>query len=155
MIGTVLDIAAALALTLGLSAVISLAATEIHERSHWLVARIWSKSVSIDRWQGVIASTVVYHSPLEIPPYGIRLSGIAPVLVGFPLGLTVLAMLDAPLSIRLLAALPFLATMILSPSDVLAILFPERFQEFAVENDSAQHREMVKLLVEEFRRDYF
>lgn len=126
-------------------------ASTIHERSHWLVGRIWSNDLHIIGKFGLFPASVDFGSPYDIPPYGIRLAGIAPFLVGAPVSAVLFLYLDYSFPLELLLTVPFWAAAILSPIDFLAFLYPERFQEIASENESISHIETIGLIVREFR----
>ncbi|MEF8757406.1 MAG: hypothetical protein V5A33_04125, partial [Halobacteriales archaeon] len=81
-----------------------------------------------------------------------RLAGLAPTLLGSTVGTALFFLIDAPLAIRLLVALPFWVSIMLSPSDMLAVISPRRFQKFSAENDSAGHIEATKILLKEIRK---
>jgi len=151
MSNPILNFVGVLVFYFGLVAALTVVAAEFHERSHWVVARVWTRDVHIDRWRGVFAKTVVFHEPFDIPTYGVRLAGFAPALFGLIVGTMMFFLISTPFGISLLVALPFWASMLLSPSDLLAIVSPSRFQKFAEGNDSSGHIEMVKILLNEIR----
>jgi len=144
-------IGAVVLVSLLLIVVLSYVAAVVHEGSHWIIGRLWTTDVTITRWKTMLPVSVNYHAPFQLPSYAVRLSGIAPLLIGFPLGLAVFLMLEGPLPARVLLALPFWAAMLLSPSDLLAICFPTRFQEYATTNESGGHLEMLRILIDEVR----
>lgn len=137
--------------SLSLIVVLSYVAAVVHEGSHWIVGRLWTTDVTITRWKTVLPVSVNYHAPFQLPSYAIRLSGIAPLLFGFPLGLAVFLMFVEPFHVRVLVAFPFWAATLLSPSDLLAICYPTRFQEYASTNDAGGHIEMLRILIDEVR----
>jgi len=137
--------------SLSLIVVLSYVAAVVHEGSHWIVGRLWTTDVTITRWKTVLPVSVNYHAPFQLPSYAIRLSGIAPLLFGFPLGLAVFLMLVEPFHVRVLVALPFWTATLFSPSDLLAICYPTRFQEYASTNDASGHIEMLRILIDEVR----
>jgi len=151
MNSALMSIGAVVMITLLLIVVLSWIAAVAHEGSHWLVGRLWTTEITITRWKAVLPVSVNYHAPFRLPSYAIRMSGIAPLLFCFPLAVAVFTMLNEPFQMRVLVSLPFWAGMLLSPSDVLAICFPKRFQEYASTNDSGSHVEMLRMLVEESR----
>lgn len=151
MSSALVRIGAVVLVSLLLIVVLSYVAAVVHEGSHWIVGRLWTTDVTITRWKTVLPVSVNYHAPFQLPAYAIRLSGIAPLLIGFPLGLAVFLLLAEPFPVRVLVALPFWAATFLSPSDLLAICYPTRFQEYASTNDASGHLEMLCLLIDEAR----
>lgn len=145
------SIAGILTAYLALVVVITAVAAEFHERSHWIVARTRTEAVGIDRWRGVFPTSVVYYDPFALPSSVLRLSAVAPALFGLPVGFAVFSLVDASLPVRVLSALPFWTATLLSPSDLLAVFCPGRFQDFAAEDGLPGHLEMIGLLVEELR----
>lgn len=125
-------------------------ASTIHERSHWLVGRIWPKDLHIIRKFGLFPASVDFGSPNDIPPYVIRLAGVAPFLVGAPVSAVLFLYLDYSLPLEMLLTVPFWAAAILSPIEILALFYPERFHEMASEKESVGHTEAIRLLVCEF-----
>lgn len=144
-------IGAVVLISLAVIVVLSYIAAVVHEGSHWIVGRLWTTDVTIIRWKTVLPVSVNFHAPFQLPAYAVRLSGIAPLLVGFPLGFAIFLMLEEPFPVRVLLALPFWAAMLLSPSDLLAICYPTRFQEYASTNDVGGHLEILRILVDEVR----
>jgi len=144
-------ISAVVLVSLLLIVVLSYVAAVVHEGSHWIVGRLWTTDVTITRWKTLLPVSVNFQAPFQLPSYAVRLSGIAPLLIGFPLGFATLLVLKEPFLVRALLALPFWAAMLLSPSDLLAICYPTRFQEHASTNDAGGHLEMLRILVDEVR----
>lgn len=138
-------------LTILLSVGIFFLAATFHERSHWLVSRIWSEDLSIIRKFGLFPASVDFGSPFDIPSCGMRIVGIAPFLFCLPTAVVLFMVLDSPFLIRVLLTLPFWAASILSPSDLLAFFYPERFQAIAANNESIGHFETIRILADEFR----
>lgn len=122
----------------------------LHEGSHWLVGRLWSSEVEILRLYLIFPVSVSFDAPYDLPPHGVRLSGGAPLLFWLPPALTVYLLLDTAPVGRVLLSVPFWAAAILSPSDLLAILYPDRFQEYADNDSEVGHIGMIKLLHREF-----
>lgn len=147
-----LQIGLILALYATLIVAIVFLASEIHERSHWLFGRIWTREITIHRTWWIFASYVNYHSPYDFSSKGMRISSAAPFIVGLTLSLLGFTLIDESLKFEVILNLPFMAAMILSPSDLLGIFFPERFQNYASSNDEAGHWEMVQILAEEARK---
>lgn len=121
----------------------------LHEGSHWIVGRIWSSELEMFRLYLIFPVSVIFHSPYDLPPHGVRLTGVAPLLFWLPVAVTIYIVLDAAPIGRVLLSLPFWAAAILSPSDLLAILYPERFQEYAANGDAVGHIGMLKILLQE------
>lgn len=140
-------------------------AAEFHERSHWVVARIWTTEVEIERKRGILAHTVNFHKPFDLPLYGVRIAGFAPVIFGlitattiyismpylinYIIGPPIFLSLDWSQEIQWILTTPFAVSMLLSPVDFYAILAPREFQKFAERNDSATFTETLKLLKDE------
>lgn len=125
----------------------------LHEGSHWLVGRIWTSDLSVVWRHRIVPEAVSFHSPFQVPPHAIRLSAMAPILFYLPITIFVFSIIS-DLRSGLILSLPFsfaAIRVILSPGDLLAILFPTRFQEYAVETDAPSHVEVLHILAEEIR----
>lgn len=150
--GLLLELGYNIAFYAALTVVLIFLTCEVHERSHWLFGRIWTREITIHRTWWIFASYVNYHSPHDFSSKGMRISSVAPFIVGLSLTLLGFTLLDESLGFEVILNLPFMVAMILSPSDLLGIFFPERFQNYASSNDEAGHREMVRILIEEARK---
>lgn len=128
-----------------------LAYAEAHERSHWLVGRIWTNNISIYRKYGVVPTTVNYRSPYDLPQCGMRVAGIAPLLFCPIIGSLTFSFLDVGFLIRVVISGPFFLAGVPSLSDLLAFFFPIRFQEYAEITDIGDRREMRSILFQEIR----
>lgn len=127
-------------------------ATVFHEGSHWVMARIWSDDLGVVPKFWIFPGAINIRSPYEIPPHGIRLAGMAPLLFCLPPFLILFFILDAHYLVRLLITFPlWAAALIISPPDLLAILYPRRFQKFAASADGGGMREGTKILIDEIR----
>lgn len=134
-----------------LASVVYVVAATAHERSHWLVGRLWSADVTVLHLAYVFPFSVEFRSPYDVPPGVIRVAGVAPLLFCLPIGLGLFWGLEASFLVRLVLALPFVAAAILSPSDLLAGVSPVRFQELAAEHDRMAHLEVLEVLLAELR----
>lgn len=134
----------------GAVAIYVLAATA-HERSHWLVGRLWSNQVTVIHIFGAFPVSVDFRDPYDVPPSVIRIAGIAPCLFCLPLGVGIYTTLEASFQHRLAVALPFLAASLLSPSDLLAFCYPRRFQKLAAEHEQMTHLGVLDVLIEELQ----
>lgn len=151
MVETLADIATDGLLAILLATVVYFVAATAHERSHWLVGRIWSDDVTIIHLGYVFPFSVDFQSPNDVPPSVIRVAGIAPFLFCLPIGVVLFTTVDASFLVRVLLSLPFWAAAILSPSDLLALCYPRRFQELATEHERMGHLEVLDILVTEAR----
>lgn len=129
---------------------IYLISSAFHEGSHWIIGRIWSDDLQILRLYLIFPVSVIFHSPYDLPSPGVRLAGVAPMLFCLPVAVAIYITLDASSIGRVLFSLPFWAASILSPSDLLAILYPKRFQEHASNGDAVGQIGMIKILLGEF-----
>lgn len=149
MMGMLFQYVLSVVIVVLMSVGIFMIASFLHEGSHWIVGRLWSSELEILRLYLVFPVSVSFHSPYDLPPHGVRLTGVAPLLFWLPGAVTIyLALAAAPVG-RVLLSVPFWAATILSPSDVLAFLYPERFQEYAANGDAVGHIGMIKILLEE------
>ena len=129
---------------------ISMISLNLHEGSHWVVGRLWSSEIEIIRLSLIFPISMRFHSPYDFPPHGVRLVGVAPLLFWLPVAAAIyVAFYASPLG-RVLLSLPFWAAAIPSPSDVLAFLYPRRFQEYAANDNEVGHFGMLKILLHEF-----
>lgn len=129
---------------------IAMISLHLHEGSHWIVGRLWSSEIEIIRLSLIFPISMRFHSPYEFPPHGVRFVGVAPLLFWLPVAVAIyVAFYASPLG-RFLFSLPFWWAAIPSPSDLLAILYPRRFQEYAASGDAVGHIEMLKILFREF-----
>lgn len=124
-------------------------AATVHERSHWVVARLWSSEVSVSHIFGVFPVSVDVGDPYDVPPPVIRVAGVAPTLFCLPVGVGIYTTVDASVQLRVVLTLPFLAASLLSPSDLLAACYPRRFQELATDHDQMTHLGVLDILLEE------
>lgn len=60
-------------------------AAVFHEGSHWVMARIWSADLGVVPKFWIFSGAINIRSPYEIPPHGIRLAGMVPLLFCLPL----------------------------------------------------------------------
>lgn len=151
MVRALTEVATGALLLIGVSLGIYVAAATLHERSHWAVGRLWSSDVRVRQIFVVFPVSVEFPSPYDVPPGAIRLAGAAPLLVCLPVGLALFTTLEASFRVRIVLALPFWAASILSPSDLLAVLFPRRFQVVAAEHEKLTHLRVTEILLEELR----
>lgn len=127
----------------------------LHEGSHWIVARRWSSEIEITRLSLIFPVSMRFHSPYDFPPHGVRLVGAAPLLFWLPVAVAIyVALYASPLG-RFLFSLPFWWAAIPSPSDVLAVLYPRRFQEYAASGDTVGHIGTIKILLQEVSSSLF
>lgn len=134
-----------------LALVLYFVAATAHERSHWLVGRLFSEDVTIIHLLRVFPASVDFREPYDVPTTVIRVAGVAPLLFCLPVAVVLFSTVDQPFLVRVLLALPFVGASLLSPSDLLAVVYPERFQEIASEHERLAHTEVLKLLLEEAR----
>lgn len=151
MVRAIAELATGGLLLVGASLVIYAAAATLHERSHWLVGRVWSSEVGILHIFVVFPVSVDFRDPYDVPPAGIRVAGIAPLLFCLPIGLALFFGLETSFRVRAVLALPFVAASILSPSDLLACCYPRRFQEIATEHEQLTHLRVTEILLDELR----
>ena len=129
---------------------IGMISLNLHEGSHWIVGRLWSSEIEIIRLSPILPISMEFHAPYDFPPHGVRLVGVAPLLFWLPVAIAVyLAFYASPLG-RFLFSLPFWWAAIPSPSDVLAVLYPRRFQAYAANVTEVGHIGMLKILFQEF-----
>lgn len=129
---------------------ISMISLNLHEGSHWIVGRLWSSEIEINRLSLIFPISMRFHSPYDFPPHGVRFVGVAPLLFWLPVAVAIyVAFYASPLG-RVLFSLPFWWAAIPSPSDVLAILYPRRFQAYATNDNEVGHIGMLKILLQEF-----
>lgn len=122
----------------------------LHEGSHWIVGRLWSSEIEITRLSLIFPVSMRFHAPYDFPPHGVRFVGVAPLLFWVPVAAAIyVAFYASPLA-RFLFSLPFWWAAVPIPSDVLAVLYPKRFQEFAASGDAVGHNGMLKILLQEF-----
>lgn len=128
---------------------ISMISLNLHEGSHWIVGRLWSSEIEINRLSLIFPISMRFHSPYDFPPHGVRFVGVAPLLFWLPVAVAIyVAFYSSPLG-RVLFSLPFWWAAIPSPSDVLAILYPRRFQAYATNDNEVGHIGMLKILLQE------
>ncbi|QLD89616.1 hypothetical protein HWV07_11480 [Natronomonas salina] len=149
MMGLLFQYAYSTVIVLLMSIGVFMIASTLHEGTHWIVGRIWSSELEILRLDIVFPVAVIFHSPYDLPPHGVRLTGVAPLLFWLPVAVTIYVALAAAPVGRVLLSVPFWAAAILSPSDVLAFLYPERFQEYAANGNAVGHIGMIKILLQE------
>lgn len=111
----------------------------LHEGAHWFVARWWSSEIALARDGST--PNIQLNAPYELPTWGVRLMGIAPLVVGTLLLAASIFVFDLlQLSIRgvfafllgVFTALPSFA----SGGDILAVVNPRQFQKFATTTES-------------------
>lgn len=129
---------------------IGMIALTLHECSHWIVGRLWSSEIEIIRLSLIFPVSMRFHSPYDFPPHGVRLVGGAPLLFWLPVAAAIYVAFYASPFGRFLFSLPFWWAAIPSPSDLLAILYPRRFQEYAASGGAVGHIGMLKILFREF-----
>lgn len=119
----------------------------VHERTHYLLGRIWTKDLWLEGPHRILPDVLMYGSPESLPPHGIRIAGSAPLiympflpvsLVNWLSGMTVVS--GFIFVVILVASFP-------SPSDLLAVFRPERWKRMAVHSPDNSHAENLKLLV--------
>lgn len=121
----------------------------LHEGSHWIMGRLWSSELELLRMYLVFPVSVITHSQYDFPPNGVRLAGVAPLLFWLPVAVLIYVTLYTSSLGCVLLSLPFWAAAILSPSDLLALLYPERFQEYVAQDDAVGHIGTIKILLHE------
>lgn len=151
MVEALAEFAARGLLAILLAFVLYFAAATAHERSHWLVGRLWSDEVTVMHVFGFFPASVDFRAPYDVPPTVIRVAGIAPVLFCLPTAYLLFTLVEASFLVRLLLAVPFAAAAIVSPSDLLAFCYPERFQQVASEHEKMGHVAVLRLLIDEVR----
>lgn len=151
MVEVLTEIATDGLLAMSLAIAVYFVAATAHERSHWIVGRLWSDDVTIIHMAYVFPFSVDFRSPNEVPPAVIRVAGIAPTLFCVPTAYLLYTTVDASFLGRVVVSLPFSAAAILSPSDLLAFCYPERFQELATDHDRMGHLAVLDVLIAELR----
>lgn len=138
----------ALALLLGIAlAVIP------HEGAHWVVAKCFSRDVSFE--MDGVTPNVQFHSPYEVPKWGIRISGVMPFLLGSTITLIVFLtqpVVTAPTSWSVFWATLGITTAgcsLPSGGDWLAVFAPEQFQKYAAETtyEAPSFREAFSMIL--------
>lgn len=151
MVRALAEMATGVLLLIGVSLVVYVAAATLHERSHWAVGRLWSSDVRVRQLFVVFPVSVEFPSPYDVPPGAIRLAGAAPLLFCLPVGVALFTAVEASFRVRVILALPFWAASLLSPSDLLAVVYPRRFQAIAAEYEELSHLRVTEIILEEFR----
>jgi hypothetical protein len=149
VVENITDLATDGLLAMLLASIVYFVAATAHERSHWLVGRLWSDDVTIIHLGYVFPFSVDFQSPNDVPRSVIRVAGIAPFLFCLPIGVVLFTTIDASFLVRMVLSLPFWAAAILSPSDLLAICYPTRFQELAAEHERMGHLEVLDIVIAE------
>lgn len=151
MVEVLIEIAMDGLLAILLAIVVYFVAATAHERSHWIVGRLWSEDVTVIHLAYVFPFSVDFRSPKDVPPTVIRVAGVAPSLFCVPTAYVLYTTVDVPFLARVLVSLPFWAAAILSPSDLLAFCYPERFQELACDHERMGHLAVLDVLIAELQ----
>lgn len=117
-----------------------------HERSHWIVGRIWTKKMEIKRLHGIFPHRVDFEDLCDLPQYAVRLIGIAPFVSGAVLTSLVYS-LDLPLTSKVVLGIPFVASLVPSPGDIMAITRPNLFKIYVDKDLSKSHIEILKIVL--------
>lgn len=102
----------------------------LHEGTHYAVARIWTSKHRISSTGGrlPIPDRIEFENPFEIPNYGVRAAGIAPIIWA-PMFLIQLAgHWGRPTFESALITSFFLSAAVISPHDILAFLKPKEWK---------------------------
>jgi hypothetical protein len=135
-----------------------------HECVHWAAGRLFSgdPSVLYGFWYKIpYPYAVEFNGLSKMPNWGVRIAGISPHIIWTMLSVysisnsSFLISTDVLLMAESLHSIPFLSLVIISaafgagvsvsPSDVVAAIYPSKYRKFAGEDLS--HREWFRVLV--------
>lgn len=124
----------------------------LHEFLHWLSARFFTRDLgfAMDGTQ----PNVQFHSPYDVPKWGVRIIGATPAVVGIILAVITLMtqpLMENPTSWSVFWAVLGVVTALgtlPSGGDWLAMLAPAEFQKFAADStyEVPRMREMISII---------
>jgi len=126
----------------------------LHEGTHWIIARIWTREVTITSSYSKVPlpDRTSFENPWDLPDYGVRIAGIAPIVYVFLLLYTMSMYWGRFTPRSIVMIFLFLGASIMSFHDMMAFLFPERWRELTDSDEDYNQREMARLLFQELRK---
>lgn len=126
--------------------------TAIHELTHYAVCRMRGASATIVTDRLYLPHKTIFERPGELSYSTIRLA--AGLVVIYPVSALLLLILLGIPDIGGESLLFFIlcGASVVSPADWLGVLYPERWQEYAVDYSGEGHRETLQILITEIRK---
>lgn len=123
----------------------------LHELTHYFVSGIWTKDRYIVFAFGIVPAAVDFGSPYELPNRGVRIAGIAPIV--WPACAIYSGVVLYPFTsfINILIILLFAFASIISPIDLLALLYPNTWKEITEKEQDTGHIEAGRILLAQLR----
>jgi hypothetical protein len=124
----------------------------LHELTHWLFGKVSGASPNILYRYKILPQAVHFEHREEMSDLQVRLAGGAVVfwLLLAAVAFTTIGYPESPSEMFLVFT--GFGSMWVSPSDLLALLFPEQWQNFAEEYPNGSHRGAIQYLLSSLER---
>ena len=126
--------------------------TTIHELTHYVVCRMRGASATIETDRLYLPHKTIFEHPGELSYNTIRLA--AGLVIIYPVLILLLLIFTGIPDSGGESLLFFIlcGASVVSPADWLGVLYPERWQEYAVDYSGEGHRETLQILITEIRK---